>query len=152
MPLPRRAILLAAAALAPLPAAAGPPVVEIWKLQGCGCCTLWARHLEAAGYRTRVSEHADLAPLRARLGVPADLAGCHTARLGDLLLEGHVPALAIERLLAARPAWVRGLAVPGMPSGSPGMPSPEPERYAVLAFGAGGRVEPFMTFLGERPA
>ncbi len=152
MPLPRRALLLAAAALAPLPAAAAPPLVEIWKLRGCGCCTLWARHLEAEGFATRTSEHADLAPIRSRLGIPEAIAGCHSARLGDLLLEGHVPALAIRRLLADRPGWVRGLAVPGMPAGSPGMPSAEPERYQVLAFDTTSRVEVFMTFVGERPA
>lgn len=153
MPLARRALLAAlAAVLAPRPGrAAEAPLVEVWKLRGCGCCTLWARHLEAEGFRTRTSEHADLAPIRTRLGVPEDLAGCHTARLGDLLIEGHVPAAAIRRVLADRPAWVRGLAVPGMPAGSPGMPAPEPERYEVLAFGE-GRVERFMTFVGERPA
>lgn len=152
MPLARRTLLLvAAASLAPrVGGSAEVPVVEIWKLRGCGCCTLWARHLEVEGFRTRTSEHADLAPIRARLGIPEALAGCHTARLGDLLVEGHVPAPAIRRLLAERPSWVRGLAVPGMPAGSPGMPAPEPERYEVLAFGE-GRVEPFMTFVGERP-
>lgn len=154
MPLARRALLLTAlSTLATRPGSATAALtVEIWKLRGCGCCTLWARHLEAEGFRTRTSEHADLAPVRARFGIPEDLAGCHSARLGDLLIEGHVPALAIRRLLADRPAWVRGLAVPGMPAGSPGMPAPEPGRYEVLAFGAAGRVEPFMTFSGERPA
>jgi len=152
MPLTRRALLLAATAALASRAAAAAQLVEIWKLRGCGCCTLWARHLEAEGFSTRTSEHADLAPIRARLGIPESLAGCHSARLADLLIEGHVPALAIRRLLADRPRWVRGLAVPGMPLGSPGMPSPEPERYDVLAFGADGRVERFMTFLGERPA
>jgi hypothetical protein len=129
-----------------------PAPVEIWKLRGCGCCTLWARHLEAEGFTTRTSEYDDLAPIRAALGIPETLAGCHSARLDDLLIEGHVPALAIRRLLAARPSWVRGLAVPGMPAGSPGMPAPKPERYDVLAFGTDGRVERFMTFSGERPA
>lgn len=153
MPLARRALLLAAlSTLATRPGSATTARwVEIWKLRGCGCCTLWARHLEAEGFRTRTSELVDLAPIRARLGIPEDLAGCHSARLGDLLIEGHVPALAIRRLLADRPAWVRGLAVPGMPLGSPGMPAPVPERYEVLAFGAAGRVEPLMTFSGEQP-
>jgi len=152
VPLTRRTLLLAVTAgLAPR-AAAAAPLVEIWKLRGCGCCTLWARHLEAEGFSTRTSEHADLAPIRARLGIPESLAGCHSARLADLLIEGHVPALAIRRLSVDRPVWVRGLAVPGMPLGSPGMPSPEPERYDVLAFGADGWVERFMTFVGEQPA
>lgn len=152
MPLARRTLLLVAAVslASSRGRSAEVPLVEIWKVRGCGCCTLWARHLEAEGFRTRTSEHADLAPIRARLGIPEALAGCHTARLGDLLVEGHVPASAIRRLLADRPGWVRGLAVPGMPAGSPGMPAPEPERYEVLAFGE-GRVEPFMTFVGERP-
>lgn len=153
MPLARRALLFAASSTVLVRAglATDAHPVEIWKLRGCGCCTLWSRHLEAEGFRTSTSEHTDLAPIRARLGIPEDLAGCHSARLGDLLIEGHVPALAIRRLLADRPAWVRGLAVPGMPLGSPGMPAPVPERYDVLAFGAAGRVEPFMTFSGEQP-
>ncbi|MCS6877119.1 MAG: DUF411 domain-containing protein [Geminicoccaceae bacterium] len=152
--LPRRRLLLAlagAALAAPGAVRAASGAIEIWKLRGCGCCDLWARHLEAEGFATRLREVTDLAPVRARLGVPPALAGCHSARLADLSIEGHVPALAIRRLLADRPPWVAGLAVPGMPEGSPGMPSPEPEVYEVFVFGRGGRVEPFLRFRGETP-
>lgn len=156
MPIARRRLLVMSASATAIGirgrvAAAGPALVEIWKLRGCGCCTLWARHLEAEGFATREREVRDLAPIRAAFEIPEALAGCHSARLDDLSIEGHVPALAIHRLLLARPSWVRGLAVPGMPAGSPGMPSPEPERYDVLAFGGNGRTERFMTFVAERP-
>lgn len=146
----RRSVLAGSLASLVAPAArAESALVEIWKLRGCGCCTLWARHLEAAGFATREREVRDLAAVRAVLGVPEALAGCHSARLDDLLVEGHVPALAIRRLLEDRPSWVAGLAVPGMPQGSPGMPSAEPETYEVLLFGRDGRVAPFLRFRGE---
>ncbi len=156
MPLARRRLLVISASATALGIlrgvdAAVPAPVEIWKLRGCGCCTLWARHLEEEGFATREREVRDLAPIRAALGVPEPLAGCHSARLDELVIEGHVPASAIHRLLAARPSWVRGLAVPGMPEGSPGMPSSKPERYDVVAFGTDGRVERFLTFVGDRP-
>lgn len=128
----------------------GEPLVELWKLQSCGCCELWARHLELEGFRTQSHAVSDLGAIRTQLGVPPQLAGCHTARLADLVIEGHVPALAIRRLLAERPNWVHGLAVPGMPLGSPGMPASEPERYTVFLFGEGGRVARFLEFRGER--
>lgn len=146
----RRVLLAGSLASLLAPAArAAAPLVEIWKLRGCGCCTLWARHLEATGFATRERAVRDLAAVRAALGVPEALAGCHSARLDDLLIEGHVPALAIRRLLEDRPAWVAGLAVPGMPEGSPGMPSAEPETYDVLVFARDGRAAPFLRFRGE---
>lgn len=148
---PTRRLVLAGslASLLASAARAAAPLVEIWKLRGCGCCTLWARHLDAAGFATREREVRDLAAVRAALGVPEAVAGCHSARLDDLLIEGHVPALAIRRLLGDRPGWVAGLAVPGMPQGSPGMPSTDPETYDVLIFGRDGRVAPFLRFRGE---
>jgi hypothetical protein len=112
----------------------------------CGCCAGWVRHLKDAGFAVTVEATADLQPVRKRLGVPADLAACHTAEVDGYVLEGHVPAAAVRRLLEQRPTAV-GLAVPGMPAGSPGMEGGTPQRYDVVLFGAGGR-QSFMHFVG----
>ncbi|WP_201153796.1 DUF411 domain-containing protein [Rhodothalassium salexigens] len=94
------------------------------------------RHLRQSGFTVRVRAHRDLAPVRAALGVPTPLAGCHTALVAGYVVEGHVPAGAIARLFDTRPEAV-GLAVPGMPAGSPGMEGPLPaEVYDVLLFNA----------------
>lgn len=144
----RRLLLLGAASM-PLvaqgAAAAPAPQVELWKMRSCGCCTAWARHLERAGFALTVHEVDDVGVARAAAGVPADLGGCHTAKVGGYVVEGHVPADAVTRLLAERPA-VLGIAVPGMPVGSPGMEiQGEPaEPYDVVAFAADGSRRVFM--------
>jgi hypothetical protein len=129
--LSRRHLLASALLLVALPAGAGQPTMTVWRSRGCGCCALWAEHVRAAGLSVVLRDVGDLARLRAAAGVPADLAGC--------LIEGHVPAAHILRVLAERPA-VRGLAVPGMPIGSPGMevPGTPPEPFAVIAFSSDG--------------
>lgn len=139
MMIDRRAALAAmfmTAGLRPLPAA-GRPLVVVHKDPSCGCCGAWADHIGAAGYPTRIVEDARINAVKARLGVPQPLWSCHTAEVEGFVLEGHVPAAALARLLAERPA-VRGLAVPGMPVGSPGMevPGSDPDTYDVMAFGA----------------
>jgi hypothetical protein len=144
----RRHMLAGLAALAAVrPALATPtPEVEVWKNRGCGCCTAWARHLERAGFVVAaVHEVDDAAAIGAAAGVPADLSGCHTAKVGDYVIEGHVPAMAMHRLLAERPPLV-GLAVAGMPLGSPGMEiEGEPgESFDVIAFAADGSRFVFM--------
>lgn len=133
--------LLAAAGIAPatLARAEAKPLVTVTKDPNCGCCTGWAKHLERAGYPVRIVEAGDLQPLKRRLGVPQDLASCHTAEAAGYVIEGHVPAPAVSRLLAEKPEAV-GLAVPGMPVGSPGMEGGAPEVYEVVLFGRGGRV------------
>nr|WP_244645122.1 DUF411 domain-containing protein [Salinarimonas ramus] len=105
----------------------------------CGCCTAWAEHMEAAGFRVEVRETSLMDEVKARLGVPRDLASCHTAEIDGYVIEGHVPAAAVEELLAQRPD-VAGLSVPGMPIGSPGMevPGVAAERYEVVGFGEDG--------------
>jgi hypothetical protein len=137
------AALLAAAGRAR--AATAPVLVEVWRTPGCGCCKAWARHLEAAGLAVRRHDSADLAAVRRAAGVPDDLAGCHTARVAGYVVEGHVPVAAVQRLLAERPPLI-GLAVPGMPLGSPGMEAPgEPaEAFTVLAFAADGTRTPYL--------
>ena len=115
------------------------PGVVVHKDPTCGCCTAWAGHLRRAGFRVEVVETADSAAVKARLGVPEALASCHTAEVEGYVLEGHVPAEAALRLLAERPQ-ARGLAVPGMPVGSPGMEMPgmPADAYDVVLFGPKG--------------
>jgi hypothetical protein len=102
----------------------------------CGCCHKWVDHLKAAGFAVTLHDAPSMKAVKARLGVPPELASCHTGEIGGYVIEGHVPASAIKRLLAEKPAG-RGLAVPGMPAGSPGMEGGEPETYEVFLFGAG---------------
>ena len=141
----RRGFLASSAALAVFhPAfAATPgtlPALRVSKDPNCGCCSGWVEHVRASGFSVEVVELADLAPLKARLKIPRRLASCHTGEIADYAIEGHVPASAIKRLLAERPKAI-GLAVPGMPVGSPGMEvagAPN-EAYDVMIFGAFGQ-------------
>lgn len=98
--------------------------VVVHKSPTCGCCTKWVEHLRSNGFTVEVHDEADVASSKRRLGVPAPMASCHTAEVGGYFVEGHVPAADIQRLLTQRPA-IRGLAVPGMPAGSPGMELPD---------------------------
>jgi hypothetical protein len=149
--LTRRSVL-AAAAVSLLPGgrliAADDTVITVHKDPTCGCCTGWVRHLQRAGFTTNVIDTKELDPVKQRLGVPDDLAACHTAEVSGYVVEGHVPASAVKRLLAERPS-ATGLAVPGMPVGSPGMEGGEPETYDVVLFGPDGR-RPYMRFRGDR--
>ena len=99
---------------------AAAATIEVVKSPYCGCCTLWVDYLRRAGFEVRVVEAEDVTPTARRLGVPDDLRSCHTATIDGYAIEGHVPAEDIRRLIAERPA-AAGLAVPGMPIGSPGM-------------------------------
>jgi hypothetical protein len=125
---------------------AKPSTILVHKDPECGCCTGWVRHLEDAGFAVTVAEATDLQSIKKRLGVPADLVACHTAEVDGYVVEGHVPAAAVRRLLENRPTAI-GLAVPGMPVGSPGMEGGIPQRYDDVLFGANGR-QPFMHFVG----
>jgi hypothetical protein len=139
--------LVAAAVLVPpLSVSAEAAAILVHKDPNCSCCTGWVRHLKDAGFAVTVEETTDLQPVRKRLGVPADLAACHTAEVEGYVLEGHVPAAAVRRLLETRPTAI-GLSVPGMPAGSPGMKGGTPKRYGVILFGKTGR-QPFMHFVG----
>ena len=111
-------LALASFALASL-AAAAPLTIEVWKSPSCGCCAEWVKHLRANGFEVKVNDTGNGAA-RARLGVPTKLGSCHTAAVAGYAVEGHVPAADIKRLLAEKPNAI-GLAVPGMPVGSPGM-------------------------------
>lgn len=105
---------------------------------GCGCCEKWAQQVRAAfGRQVRIVDDRQRAALQRRIGLPASLASCHTALIDGMVFEGHVPVADMKRLLATRPTGVKGLAVAGMPLGSPGMevPGHASERYEVIAFG-----------------
>jgi hypothetical protein len=110
--------------------------MTVTKDPNCGCCNGWVEHLIEAGFKVDVRNTSEINRVKARLGVPSELASCHTAEIAGYVVEGHVPASAIRKLLDEKPA-ARGLAVPGMPIGSPGMevPGSEPEDYAVILFG-----------------
>ena len=99
---------------------AGDINVTVWKTPNCGCCKAWVTHLQKNGFAVVVNDVKDTAPIRVKLGMPEKMGSCHTATLGDYVLEGHVPAREIRQLLREKPKAL-GLAVPGMPMGSPGM-------------------------------
>jgi hypothetical protein len=126
---------------APL-AAEEATTVTVYRSPTCGCCTKWVDHLKEAGFAVEMREVRDVTPVKIENGVPEKLASCHTALVEGYVIEGHVPASDVTRLLAERPP-VSGLAVPGMPIGSPGMEGPDPEHYRVLSFDERGRTEVF---------
>lgn len=139
--------LLIAVSIAPQSSAvAQTSAILVHKDPNCGCCSGWVRHLKEAGFAVKVAETTNLHAVRKRLGVPPDLAACHTAEVTGYVLEGHVPAAAVRQLLEKRPNAI-GLAVPGMPVGSPGMEGGAPDKYEVVLFGVSGR-QTFMRFIG----
>jgi len=114
----------------------GPEVV-VYKSPSCGCCKKWVEHLQTAGFRVTVHDTSTLAGVMAQYGVPRKLTACHTAVVDGYVVEGHVPADVIQRLLKERPE-IAGVAVPGMPAGAPGMESDTPARYYILTFDKNG--------------
>lgn len=149
----REFLAVTAVALAgPAAAQRSPLRLQVWRDPNCGCCSGWVEHMRAAGFEVEDSLVASPAPMRRQLGIPADLLSCHAALVDGYALEGHVPAAAVRRLLAERPARIRGLAVPAMPLGSPGMEVPgQPEdTYEVIAFADGAPHRVFMRFHGGR--
>jgi hypothetical protein len=131
-------------ALAPFHGATGeePAAMTVWKTPWCGCCGNWVAHMRANGFRVEVREVEDLEPVKKMAGVPGPLQSCHTASVGGYVVEGHVPAADVKRLLATRPA-ARGLATPGMPSGSPGMENGERDPYDVILIERDGGMRVF---------
>jgi hypothetical protein len=126
----------------PTALAQGQPALVMWHAPGCGCCLEWVKHVEAAfGRRMRVVETPDMTAVKRARGVPEALYSCHTAMVGGYIAEGHVPPADLQRLIASGNRQVRGLAVPGMPLGSPGMDvgHDRSEPYQVFGFGEGGR-------------
>ena len=124
------------------------PKMEVFKTSTCGCCSKWVDHMKAAQFDVRFVDmpQAELDKVRAKHGVPAAATSCHTALVGGYVVEGHIPASEVKRLLTERPP-IAGLAVPGMPAGSPGMEVPgiTPPPYNVVSFDKQGRMRVFST-------
>ena len=118
------------------------PEIEVFKTPTCGCCGKWVAHLEASGFNVTTQNMNDLSQLKAENNVPPRLSSCHTAFVDGYVVEGHVPADVIFRLLKERPD-VTGITVPGMPQGSPGMETGHIQRYEVLTFDADGEITVF---------
>lgn len=125
-----------------------PPPMVVYKDPNCGCCTLWNEHMTAAGFRLQVKDTAQMAQVKGAIGVPAALQSCHTGVIAGYFIEGHVPADLVHKLLREKPA-IAGLAVPGMPAGSPGMEGPPPERYQILAVSRTGTTSVYATRMGK---
>lgn len=149
MSLTLAALLLAAPLATQPPANASPvhdrlPLVTVHKSPYCGCCKLWVDHMRAEGFEVRVVEAEDLGPVKQRVGIPPAKGSCHTAEVAGYFVEGHVPAQDVKRLIAERPA-ARGITVPGMPAGSPGMETPDGrvQPYTVELIRPDGKSEPF---------
>lgn len=132
-------VLIGAVALmAPQRSAAAD--IMVYKSPTCGCCGKWIEHMEKAGFSVDVENRQDLRPIKAELGVPRSLQSCHTAVVGGYLVEGHVPPDLVQRMLDEKPD-IKGLAVPGMPMGSPGMEGPRKDEYDVLSIGVDGQTK-----------
>jgi len=127
--------------------AATRPAVTMHRSPTCGCCGAWAAYLRRAGFPVTIINETDLAPIKSRAGVPDPLQSCHTAFVDGYVVEGHVPVEAIEKMLSERPP-IKGIAVPEMPTGSPGMEIPlmKPEPFKVMAFVQGGSSETFLDY------
>jgi len=113
--------------------------VVVYKSPTCGCCNSWIKHLKQNGFTIEAHNTSDMQQVKNNLGVPRKLSSCHTAKVGDYVIEGHVPADVIARLLKEKPEF-KGLAVPGMPMGSPGMEGPRKDPYRVIAFDEKGNM------------
>ncbi|MFN3597197.1 MAG: DUF411 domain-containing protein [Rubricoccaceae bacterium] len=125
------------------------PVLTVYATPQCGCCRLWVHHMEDEGFRVKTEYVESLAPVKTEYGIPDTLSACHTGVVDGYIIEGHVPAGAVKRLLAERPEGAAGLSVPGMPVGSPGMEAEgvAPDTYDVLLV-ARGEARPFARYEG----
>jgi len=119
--------------------------ITVYKDPSCGCCKNWIEHLKKHGYAVDAKDTPTMAEVKRTLGVPDALTSCHTAVVNGYLIEGHVPAADIARLLKQKPKVV-GLAVPGMPMGSPGMEGPTKQHYQVLSFDRNGKTKVFASY------
>ena len=151
----RRRVLTGLGSVAVIAAGAGflmfsptPTMAEevvTYKDPSCGCCGSWVSHMRDNGFAVTVHDVEDMDVIKSKAGIPDDLASCHTAYIGDYLVEGHVPAADIKRMLAERPA-IHGLSVPGMPMDAPGMDGGSGEPYTVLTFDLTGETSVFASY------
>jgi hypothetical protein len=126
---------------------AAPPEMTVFKTKTCGCCSKWVEHMRTNGFKVMVNDVPSTAEYRLKFGVPTELQSCHTAVVSGYTIEGHVPAAEIQRFLKEKPNS-KGLAVPGMPAGSPGMESDRLDAYSVLRFEKDGGVSIYRTYPG----
>lgn len=141
-------LLTLTTAAAPAPGTdpdAKKPTITVYKDPSCGCCKSWIEHLIKHGYRVDAKDSPNMTEIKRTLGVPDALSACHTAVVNGYLIEGHVPAADIKRLLKNKPK-IAGLAVPGMPMGSPGMEGPRTQHYQVLSFDKAGKTKVFASY------
>jgi hypothetical protein len=129
----------------PAPTAVGAGAMTVFRDPSCGCCESWAQIAREAGHSVDLRDDQDMQGVKRRLGVPEELASCHTTEVGGLVIEGHVPLEDVARLLRERPKGIKGIAVAGMPLGSPGMEVPDGTKqpFQVIAFFDGGRTSVF---------
>lgn len=130
--------LHAESGLAATASSAAPIKIHVYKDKSCGCCKEWVKHMEKAGFAVTAEDAPNMDAIKKKLGVPSAMGSCHTAVVGDYLVEGHVPADIVQIMLKEKPAAL-GLAVPGMPQGSPGMEGPVKEKYNVMLFERSGK-------------
>ncbi|MGB5739445.1 MAG: DUF411 domain-containing protein [Woeseia sp.] len=135
------ALGFAAPSLQGAQAVADDAEVIVYKTAYCGCCKKWLEQLEATGLSVRAINVDSTAPVQSEVGVPRELRSCHTAKVGDYWVEGHVPPDLVVELLKNKPDNIAGLSVPGMPIGSPGMEGPNPQRYEILHVTTDGKIE-----------
>lgn len=136
--------MLAAVVVAVSAGAQSAPAVAVFKSPTCGCCAKWVEHLRANGFAPTATNVDDINAVKTRHNVPKSVQSCHTALVGGYVIEGHVPASDIKRLLKERPA-ISGLSVAGMPVGSPGMEGATPQPYDVLSFDKQGKTRVYAT-------
>ena len=117
-------------------------IITVYKSPSCGCCKKWVDYLKDHGFKTKIKNVQDVRPIKTKHGINSKLASCHTAIVGNYVIEGHVPAEAIKKLLKESPN-IKGLAVPGMPIGSPGMEGPNPQSYVVYGINHDGQINVF---------
>jgi hypothetical protein len=139
-------LMFASMLASPAIATANSPVVEVYKSPYCGCCGQWIEHMQANGFKVSVHNTSDVVQYKYRFGVPSGYGSCHTAKVNGYLVEGHVPAREIKRLLRERPD-ARGLVVPGMPSGAPGMvQGNRKDRFEVLLVRRDGTMQTYARY------
>ena len=149
------AIAVGAVLFAPGPDAVGSAAehpenadVVVYKSEYCGCCQSWVEHRKETGFEVSVVTVTNTTAARETLGIPNKLGSCHSAKAGDYFVEGHVPADLVQQLMTEQPADILGIAVPGMPPGSPGMPAPNPTEFDIIALHTDGSTSVYATRQG----
>lgn len=121
----------------------GAPTVVLYKSEMCGCCGLYGQYLEQMDYNVEIKDMPDITPIKDQYNIPQQLRSCHTAIIGGYYIEGHIPKEAIQKLLTEKPS-IAGIAMPGMPSGSPGMPGAKKEPFIIYAIATDGSTTEFL--------